>query len=176
MNVLGYDTLGGNATGVYTAPVQLGCKFTASASDTFDEVMVWLQANTTNGNFKVSLYQDLAGVPNTELYDSGATSGTLTTTGAWVSCPLSGSIVSGTTYWIIVSCNVDFIMKYDGGGSNQTFDDYTSYPTFNNPYTSGGGSPDSYYGAVLSVYLNKSSTLATIKGIGTIKGIATLRL
>lgn len=155
-SVLGYDTIGGSVTGGYSAPVQLGCKFTAGATDVFDEVVVWLQASTITGNFKVALFEDSVGTPGTLLYSSGAITGTLTTTGAWCTCPLNGSITSGTTYWIVVSCNVNFIMAFDGGGANQAFDDYTAYPTFNNPYISGGATPDSYYSAVLSVYLNKT--------------------
>lgn len=175
MNVLGYDTIGANLTGVYTAPAQLGCKFTASGSDTFDTVKVWLQANSVTGNFKVALYSDSSGVPDAELYASSG-SGVLTTTGAIVSCAMNGSIVSGTTYWIVVSCDTDFIMAYDGGGSNQTFDDYTSYANFNNPYTSGGASPDNYYAAVITIYLDKDTSVATIKGLATIKGMATLKI
>jgi hypothetical protein len=173
MNVLGYDTIGANLTGTYTAPAQLGCKFTASGSDTFDNVMVWLQAGSVSGDFKVALYSDSAGSPDALLYSS-AGSGVLTTTGAWVSCPMSGSVVSGTTYWILVSCDTNFLMPYDGGGSNQTFDDYTAYPTFNNPY--GVSAPDNYYAAVISIYLDRTITTTTIKGLATIKGIATLKL
>ena len=169
MNILGYDTIGANLTGTYSAPAQLGCKFTASASDAFNSVKVWLQGTGT-GNFKVALYSDSAGTPDALLYSSSG-SGILTTTGEWVSCDLVGSITNGVTYWIIVSCDVNFLMAYDGGGSNQTFDDYIAYATFNNPY--GVGEPDSYYSAVISIYLDKA--LSTIKGLATIKGIATLK-
>ena len=152
--VLGYPSIGTVYTGTYVAPAQIGCLFKAYKSSLFDNIKVRMKTVSTPGRINVALYSDNAGSPKNLLCKSGGSYGTVSTTENWYSCPLKGHVVLGTSYWLVVSCNQNFIMNYDLGVSNQTLDDYTTYATWGDPYNTG---PDAYYPAVMSFYLQNSS-------------------
>lgn len=159
-SVLGYPSIGTAYTGTYSAPAQLGCLFKAYKSSLFDNIKVRMKTTTTPGRINVALYDDNVGAPKNLLCKSGGSYGTVSTTENWYSCPLRGHVVEGSSYWLVVSCNQNFIMNYDIGTANQTLDDYTTYATFGDAYNT---TPDNYYNAIMSFYLQNSS-LTNVSG------------
>jgi hypothetical protein len=68
---------------------------------------------------------------------------------------MRGYIEAGQYYWLVVSCNQNFIMNYDSGFTNQSFDAPVSYATWNANYNL--GSIASYGARSMSFYLQNSS-------------------
>jgi hypothetical protein len=161
--VLGYPSIGDSNTGTYTAPAQLGCLFTSKTTVLFDSVYVRMNTTSLNGRINAALYTDNSGSPDSLVCKSGDSYGAVSTTNDWYSCPLRGGIKGGLNYWLVISCDQDFIMKYDLGSNGKTFDDYTTYATWGNPYNT---TPDSYYGAVMSFYLQNSAIYFGNKALG----------
>jgi hypothetical protein len=157
--VLGYTTIGSVTTGGYTGPAQIGCLFVAGSTELFDEVYVYMQSTTATASITAAIYHDNNTTPSDLCFSTK--SYTLIDNGAfkWYSIPLRGIVQASTNYWIVISCDKNFLMKYDNGGANQTFDDYTTYGTWGNPYNT---TPDAYYNAIMSFYLKKSDSSAYV--------------
>lgn len=169
--VLGYPSVGQLDTGSYTAPAQIGCLFKANSTKLFDTVYVRMYALTTSGRMSVALYTNGANTPSTLVSQSGGSYVTYSTTEKWYGCPMSGKITAGSSYWIVVSCNQNFKMKYDLTTSTptaQTFDDYTAFNVFGSTYNTG---PDAFYPALMSFYLQNSSYFAEAPQYTTFNGL-----
>ena len=168
--VLGYPSVGNIDTGTYSAPAQIGSLFTAPAKGTklFDTVYVRMRAATTAGRMSAALYLDAAGAPGTLISQSGGSYVTYSTTEKWYGCPMKGQIKEGDSYWIVISCNQNFIMKYDIVNSNSTFDDYTAFNVFGSTYNT---TPDAYYKALMSFYLQNSTYFAEAPQYTTFNGL-----
>jgi len=154
---LGYPSIGEIYTPTYTAPGEIGCLFLAPANSLFDNLQVRMRTVTTPGRINVALYSDNGGSPKTLLCTSGGSYATVSTTEKWYSCPMRGYIVSGISYWLVVSCNQNFIMNFDSGFTNQSFDASVPYATWNTAYNT--GSIGSYGARSMSFYLQNSSLL-----------------
>jgi len=154
---LGYPSIGEIYTPTYTAPGEIGCLFQAPAYSLFDNLQVRMRTATTPGRISVALYSDNSGSPKFLLCTSGGSYATVSTTEKWYSCPMRGYIEAGQYYWLVVSCNQNFIMNYDSGFTNQSFDAPVSYATWNASYNT---SLIASYGArSMSFYLQNSSLL-----------------
>jgi hypothetical protein len=152
---LGYPSIGEIYTPTYTAPGEIGCLFQAPANSLFDNLQVRMRTATTPGRINVALYSDNSGTPKNLLCTSGGSYATVSTTEKWYSCPMRGYIVSGLSYWLVVSCNQNFIMNFDSGFTNQSFDASVPYATWNTAYNL--GSIGSYGARSMSFYLQNSS-------------------
>jgi hypothetical protein len=96
--IIGTDTAG---TSNLTAGYVLYQKFTASESASCTELQSYCLVNS---NIILGIYTDNAGRPSTLLNQSASTAATA---GRWVAAAIPAtSLVSGTTYWLAVTCSV----------------------------------------------------------------------
>jgi hypothetical protein len=171
--VLGYPSIGKQHTS-YTAPAQVGSLFTAEKTKLFDSVYVRIAAASSPGRMSVALYTNNVTTPDTLVCQSGLSYATFSTVEKWYCCPMKGLIRAGNSYWIVVSCDHDFIMMYDstsGGSPLQTFDDYPgSFNIFGSTYNTG---PDTFYPRLMSFYLQNSTYFAEASQFTTFNGLGT---
>ncbi len=173
-SVMGYNTIAGSNTGTYISGNMLAQRFTASSSGTISQISVYL-VDTGPNVFKVAVYSDNAGAPDTLLATSAGT-GSSTTTPSWQTAAISLSVTSGVSYWFAVLGAGNLIMNYDVVGSgNKTADDGTNtYPTFNDPFN-----VSNYYtGTTVSIYadvtgssggtLKLNDSTVNVSGTGTV--------
>lgn len=110
-NTLGNAVIGGTAGGGFAANFvgALG-PYTASENGTITEVCLW---TTDIADITLGVYNSSAGVPTTLVADSAGGLSALT---GWTCQPVSGSLVSGSTYWVGFNTDTDGqVYKYDVG-------------------------------------------------------------
>ena len=101
----GYNSIGANGQDSGDTLID-GQKFTASTTENIASVSIYIGPNVEAApynKFQVGIYTDNAGAPGSYIASSAV--GTLTAN-SWNTLAVSASVTSGTTYWLVVSNNV----------------------------------------------------------------------
>jgi len=125
-----------------------GCKWTAPKSGAITG-HVYMQG-TSSGSNRMAIYADSAGAPGALLADSSS-SGSITTTAAWVTVPFSYSVTAGVTYHLAIwGGTFRYHFWYGTGQYKQSWIDQSfTFPTWEDPQST----PANYFAYDISAYI-----------------------
>lgn len=115
------------------------CKYTLSEDGDISKITAYVKMVTTAGNMKVCLYDDSASVPNNLLAESSPVA--IGTTYSWVEFTVSYSASAGVYHMGTIQ-DEGASIKRDSGTSAQVNYKTMTYPTFDNPFGTPGGTRD----------------------------------
>lgn len=159
-NYFGYDTIGGSEAGVNVDTTQAGSKFTVPEDCTIDEIWVYAKHFDASGLGKTCIYSDSSGVP-LDVLDNGDTFN-YNQFYAWrKSKGLAYSATTNEELHPSVAYNDTWYMRYDSGGTNQTYDkqNFAYASAFEDPSTSTDRSQANIVLSMIVVYTPTSGGL-----------------
>lgn len=117
MAVIGYNT--NNDYWALAGDVISASKATCPASGTLTDLNVVVSGLGSPGDFRLGVYSDNAGVPNSKLLDAGTVE--ITGAGTFSITGLSLAVTVDTVYWLTTLAYVPAnLMAYNSVGTNET--------------------------------------------------------
>src|SRR5689334_6052116 len=113
MSTLGYTSVGGTTHAVQTYTVAAFGPFAASANGTITSVSVYTDIAVP---MTVGVYADSSGTPGAVV---AASSGGTSTAGGWTTMSVSGSLTSGSSYWVGVHSDTAGVTFYFDAGTHE---------------------------------------------------------
>ena len=120
---LGYSTIGGTSGGYANAQIEFHGPWSPASSGTLTDIQFY--GSAVGPKVTYGVYADSAGTPGSLLYTSAEA--TISSSAAWNTAAITGSITSGTSYWLAYRVNGSGTIQYDSGTPSGKFNTASTY-------------------------------------------------